>query len=44
LYTVEEIFFKITIGELSGIEELLLSNYIIELLLELKIYHQGDTA
>jgi hypothetical protein len=44
LYTIKEIFLKITIGELRGIEELVLSNYIRELLLELKIYRQRDTA
>jgi hypothetical protein len=35
---------NITIGELCGIEELVLSNYSRELLLELKIYRQGATA
>jgi hypothetical protein len=38
LYTIKEIFLKIIIEELSGIEELVLSNENQELLSELKIY------
>jgi hypothetical protein len=38
LYIIKEIFLKIIIEELSGIEELVLSNENQELLFELKIY------